>query len=297
MTIEFAWLKNIDFFPSRQASPATWKKTPSICIATKSRNMGDAMALTTLPKKLKAQFPELEIYTYPRAFNPIVFKYNPHISGVSYLPDAVYGDDANWGWGQLIQLKESFFELPISSPPRPELYLDNSEKRWAEHLLATHRTQKNHSKPLCLIHPWGATRNQVASLEFWNSFVTRWNHAYCFWQVGLESHARIPACAFHLLLPRAAKYARKLFALMSRAKAFIGVDSGPMHVAKAFDVPSLILVDHANPEGAFLTRKQSPYFLHQNWIFSPLYEENTHINVRTMQNHAILKEMDVFFER
>src|SRR4051812_1827166 len=92
--IELRRFRQIDFFPPHPR----FEELGSICIGSKTRTIGDALILSTLPAKLKALHPNLKITTYPRAFNPVVFYGNPHVSGVSYLPKRVYGDDNSLGF-------------------------------------------------------------------------------------------------------------------------------------------------------------------------------------------------------
>jgi hypothetical protein len=234
----------------------------------------------------------VQVYAYPRGFNPVVFCGNPHVSGVRYLPRKVFGDDINWGEGHLIQLKERFFELPISEKPKPEIHLLGSEKRWAKRLAAS----GGESHPICVIHPWGHTVKSVATRHFWGTLVQRWSHSYRFWQVGIRGHERVPGCEKHLLLPRGYRHARKLFAAMSQANLFLGINSGPMHVARAFDITSLILTQEGEIETIFKLRKEAPYFLYQNWRHAFLYEENDHIDVAPLSEDQLLARLDAYLE-
>lgn len=282
--LEFTRFKRIDFYPPRPGdSPeeirTSLARAGSICIATKSRNMGDSLVLTTLPGKLKQLCPGLRISTYPRAFNPAAFYGNPAIDGMEYLPDSVHGDDCNWGEGQLVELKESYFGIPPSSPPRPEIHLTPAERDWIGRFMAERVLPENPGKPLCVLHPWGYTRNNVAQVEFWDALVARWKSKIRFWQVGVLGHGAVQGCEYYFLTPRAFRHARRLFAVLSQAQMFIGVDSGPMHAARAFDIPSLILLNHVQPERVFENRKKGPYLLHENWRHAALYAENSHIDL------------------
>lgn len=294
--MEFVWLKRIEFYPP---APDTWPdgwasyfaEKKRICIATKSRNMGDALVLTSLPRRLSEKYPGLEISTYPRAFNPVAFRGNPHVSGVDYLPDAVFGDDSNAGSGHQIQLKERFFGLEPSSDPRPEIHLSDSEKNWARTYIEKNLySEGNRRKPLCILHPWGFTQRAVAPVEFWDEFVKRWQDRFRFWQVGVDGHGAVQGCEFYLFSKPGFSQARKLFAVMSQAQAFVGVDSAPMHVARAFSLPSLIFTRlSVEPARIFENRASSPYFAQENWRHAALYRQNTHINLtaNTDPTHAL----------
>jgi ADP-heptose:LPS heptosyltransferase len=287
LPVELTWLRHIEFFPGR---PEKLDKMRSICIGTKSRNLGDALALTTLPRKLKEKHPHLRVNIYPRAFNPVVFLGNPYVDGISRIPKAVYGDDTNYGAGQLIELKEQFFDLTPPASTHPELYLLQEEKVCAEKLITPS------SKPLVFLHPTGVTRSAVTPLTLWEELVARWNSKFRFWQIGIEGHRTIAGCERHVLTPRHRASARLLFALMPHAQAFIGVDSGPMHVASAFEIPSCILVGHLDPHAALSRRRTSDYYLHGNWKASPLYAQNRHIHWNPENTPSPHKELDSFLQ-
>ena len=83
---------------------------------------------------------------------------------------------------------------------------------------------------------------------------------------------------------------------MSKARLFLGVNSGPMHIARSFDVTSLILTQEGEIETLFRMRKEAPYFLYQNWRHSFLYEDNTHIDVSPLSEDRLLASLDAFLE-
>jgi ADP-heptose:LPS heptosyltransferase len=292
VAFELKWLREIDFFPHRP-DPERLGELGSICIGTKQRSIGDALAISTLPRKLKAKFPGLRVTVYPRGFNPVVVANNPAISGVQRLPRAVYGDDAIWGSGHQLTLKEEFFGLETSALPRPEIYLSESEKLWALGVLP------EAERPVCVLHPWGSTRSRVLSTEQWASIVAA-SPGWRFWQVGVEGDLRIPGCERAFLMPRKPWEARKLFALMSRVQAFLGCDSGPMHVAAAFSIPSLVFLDHLgayrDTREVFELRHREPYFVRQHFRYAVLYEQNEHVNVLRESGHVARRSAE-FLEK
>lgn len=290
--MEFTWLKKINFYPDRPGDLSQFKR---ICIGTKSRNLGDALVLTTLPQKLKKKYPHLKIYTYPRGFNPTVFKGNPDIDGISYLPSALYGDDANWGKGHLFQQKEQFFDLSVSPEPKAEIYLTATEKESANQWIQNIRSSTNKQKPICLLHSAGATHHSLASSPFWKEIVSKWKEHFLFCQVGIQGQKKIEGCDTYLLPPKGRRPIRQVFAIFSQCQFFIGVDSGPMHIARAFSLPSLVLTN-TNAARAFLNRKEFPYFLHQNYQHSFLYEENTHISYSDLTSDQILDQVSNFLK-
>ncbi len=272
--LEMSWLLKPEFFPHR-AEALAFKKT--ICIGTKSRNLGDALSLTPLAEQLKKKFPDLKIYTFARAFNPVVFYENPAIERVQYFPKEIFGDDCNWGEGQLIQQKQRFFDLPLcgETETRPKIYLNLKEEEWAKNFLSS-IFSSSEKKPLCILHPSGITWRGILPSIFWESLITKWRDAFNFLQLGLENDTPLKGAATLFFQKRSFWDARKLFAIMPHARAFIGVDSGPMHAASAFSVPSFILVVGEDPKIIFKNLQEYPYFLKKNRKFCTLYKQNYH---------------------
>jgi ADP-heptose:LPS heptosyltransferase len=263
------------------ASAPDFSRVSSICLATKSRNLGDALALTTLPEKLKSKWPQLRITTLNRAFNPVVFWNNPFVDGLSLAPSSVFGDDCNLGSGQLIQLKESFFGITPSRDPRPRLFLNPRESL----------NPVPAGKPVLCLHPSGSTRQNILSTADWSQLIQTLSGRFHVLQLGVTGDREIPGVSSTRFFSRGRWSARELFATVAKARAFVGVDSGPMHVARAFQIPSVILLNHAQPETVFRLRKEAPYFLHQNYLTSVLYESNHHIDVSTTDLASICRKV------
>ena len=286
-SLELTRLRGTEFFPP---IPDDCGALRTLCLGSKTRTIGDALVLTTIPGKLKARHPELKIFTLPRGFNRAVFYGNPHVSGVQYAPTAVYGDDMNSGGGHLIQLKEQGLGVPTSTLPRPEIFLTRDEMEWGKAKVGEGR------RPLVLIHPWGHTWKRVLDIPGWETLISRWREKFRFWQLGVEGHDRITGCDEHFFVPPKTRYARQLFAVMRHARALVGVNSGPMHVARAFEVPSLILTEEGDLEAIFDLRRRFPYFLHGNHVHTFLYEENAHLDVPSSSPDGLRRAFDGFLE-
>lgn len=277
--IELVKFKPIDFFPP---PPTQFKQ---LCLASKTRTIGDALVLTPIARKLKTKYPDLKLTTYIRGFNPVVFYNNPYMDGISYTPDKIYGDDCNDGTGQLIQLKERFFGLDISVAPKPELFTTAHEKTAARKWIQNN--EYGIKKPICIIHPWGHTHQNVAPVDYWEYLVENWKYKIHFIQVGVSGHTKVTGCHQYALFSRGGPLegpwgVRSLFALIEQADFFIGVDSGPMHIARAFDKKSLILSDLGNIESYLERRRKTPYYLDKVFEHSFIYEENTHLDMTSL---------------
>lgn len=298
--LELTRLREPNFFPNRNEALETCDE---ICIGTKSRNLGDALILTRLPEVLKKRYPKLRIYTFPRAFNPVVFYGNPHVAGIRYLPKRVFGDDCSWEMGHLIQQKERFFGLSVDSDSevRPQLFLQDSEtaraRKFLEREFKNIKTEGEAEKPLCVLHPSGATWKNLLPQEFWSSIIQRWSHRYHFLSLGMRGDVPIPGSTALFFSKKRPWEARRLFAVLSQAQLFVGIDSGPMHAARAFQIPSLIFVSGQDPEVMFENRQKFPYFLVGNRRYSALYQSNTHVRVDSRNSNQIQDAVDVFLDQ
>jgi ADP-heptose:LPS heptosyltransferase len=248
----------------------------TLVLGTKNRTLGDSLILTTLPAKLKAAYPHLKIEVFVRGLNPWVFLNHPHIDGWSRAPKVLYGDDTNLGEGHLIQQKERGFGLEVSEEPRPEVYLTLAEIKAAKARIESQRKSK---RPLIALHSAGSTEKNVAEAEAWGELVKKLSEKVEVWQIGLEGDRTLPSVTQTAFFPKSGAGVRELFAFFSRIQGFIGVDSGPMHVAKSQGVPSLILTRHSNVHERIDQREREPYYLHQNFRFGFLYRDHTHMPV------------------
>lgn len=240
--------RGTEFFPGPGDLARALRERGEVCLGTKSRNLGDALALTTLPARLKRRYPGLRVTVHARGFNPVVFLGNPAVDGLRQAPPAVFGDDGNEGTGALIERKERWFGVDAGAEPRPEIHLLESERRAARRLLAEKTETADRRKPLVLLHPWGRTNAHVMPVEDWDALVHEHRGRFRFWQIGLHGHSAVQGCEYYLFSEPGRWHARRLFAVIAHAARFVGVDSGPMHVARAFHVPSLVLTPHADPE-------------------------------------------------
>ena len=81
---------------------------------------------------------------------------------------------------------------------------------------------------------------------------------------------------------------------MSQGSVFVGVNSGPMHIAKAFGLRSLILIEEGSPEKIFEIRHKYPYFLNRNRNKGFLYESLPHLNVPDHGQPELAQALDRF---
>ena len=275
--LETSALKKTDFYP------ALPQRFDQLCLGTKSRNLGDALVLTPLFLKLKEKYPHINLSGFIRAFNPVVLQEFPFPIPIERGPQSLFGDDLNSGSGHLIEQKLQAFHLPYAEREiRPVIFLSEGEKARADDQLRKIFPQKDPLSPLWIIHPWGKTWKNLVAIEVWESWISLIPENHRVLQVGLPGEERVQGASFYEIDPRTFDSARELFAILQRAHAFLGIDSGPMHVASAFQVPACILVK-TSFEGvlkeAMHMRKEAPYFDPRVRPFANLYVDQHQVEV------------------
>ena len=277
LSIETSRIRGTNFFPP---PPSSFKE---ICIGTKSRNLGDALVLTPLFLKLKQNDPEIKLSGFIRAFNPVVLKGFPFKVAIRRGPKELYGDDVNLGSGHLIQQKLQAFGLDYTvSDIRPVLFLSDAEINEAEETLKSIFNSQDQIPPFWVIHPWGKTWRNLLPVERWQSWMRHVPKGHHILQIGVPGEDRIPGTFFYEINPRSYDSARALFAVIKKAFAFMGIDSGPMHIAAAFRTPSLIFVKtqkYGDLSEGMKMRNHLAYFHPQVRPFANLYSDHLHLEV------------------
>jgi glycosyl transferase family 9 (putative heptosyltransferase) len=118
---------------------------------------------------------------------------------------------------------------------RPSLYLTMEEQAWSLDTL------KDIRRPLIAVHPGGKTSSLPNSPwyeENWSEVIRRCRDVADFVQIGKYDYDQR---TLRIAAPKTTL--RQMFSIVWACDAFIGFDSGPMHVAAAFDRPSIIIWD------------------------------------------------------
>jgi hypothetical protein len=139
---------------------------------------------------------------------------------------------------------------------------------------------------------------QATGLDFWKRLVAAHSHRVRFVQMGLEGEPRVPGCTDWLMGRRNLWDVRSQFAAMGRAGLFMGVDSGPMHMAAAYEVPSLVFTTCPDTRAMFAERwdlgKGIPRDRVAKHLF--LYEYNQHLEVPNYDEETLLKKAGEWLE-
>jgi hypothetical protein len=242
----------------------------SACIASGARTLEEALALSALPRLIKAKHPELKVKISSTSANRAVFRGNPYVDGFRLLPPSS---------SEVIEGAS-----PLS---KPEIYLQPRERAWIDRFLEEKTFPQNRDKPLCLLHPWGNPLFSVAPVEFWDAIIQRWSHRYRFWQMGWLYDSAAQGCEYYFLIPSGIRHHRRLFALISRAQRMIGVESGLLQAASAFDLPRLGVTTHGRHEEEIADERNSG---------ERIYWNQPRVAVSRVGSVAAQRRVDAFLE-
>lgn len=125
------------------------------------------------------------------------------------------------------------YETPLSAV-KPSIYLTAQERTWALDVLTPYR------RPLICLHRGGTIQPVGTEIRerLWTHVVDRLDEEFGLFQIGRpDVDGARPGPPIH------ASTIRQMFSLVWAADGFVGFDSGPTHVAAAFDRPSMVLWD------------------------------------------------------
>jgi hypothetical protein len=120
---------------------------------------------------------------------------------------------------------------------KPSLFLERAEMNWALQALSSL------PRPLVCLHPGGNSRSLDGSIwagSAWHEVMDLVGQRARFYQVGRPEFGDV-----NLGLYNPARTLRETMALIWAADAFVGFDSAPMHIATAFDCPTIAVFDMA----------------------------------------------------
>lgn len=208
--------------------------------------LGELLSYTPIPRLLKECFPGCKVYVCESDFSKVLFANHPHVDSITTLPgrDPI-GAWREFGWGNQVQRRLRTFGIFLSYPEKPELYLSAEQKERAREWRASLPLQ---GRPLLAIHSSGRTNRKLLNhLEWWRVY-QKLKRDFFIVQVGHYRDQWIPAHR-HQLFP--ASLPRTIEAL-SVVDAFLGPDSGLMHLATAMDRNCVVLHNEDEGDGYYL---------------------------------------------
>jgi len=221
------------------------KRNPRILVIREGA-AGDVLLTTPIVRQLKKKFPQSHLVF--KTNYPEILQNNPYVDeitnsepkgrldGVFNLMYELYPDVP------IIEAYEKIAQLSIEYP-RIRLYLSKEEREWVDEYLKMLPLED--SKGFVVIHPMMGDR-----IKWWNGnsyqLVSDYIRSKKLGVVTVGSPMDCVELKGAMNLIRRLSL-RQSAALISRGKLFIGLDSFPMHVANAFNIPSVVLFGSTDP--------------------------------------------------
>jgi ADP-heptose:LPS heptosyltransferase len=228
-----------------------------VCRIVTWGGLGDALLITPAIRAIKKLYPDCRIYVYcVSKDHKEVLMNNKHIDRLLALgtparvilhllaqlrlvaikhvdygrlaPSALYRRNATEIIGEMLGIE--------IDDPRPECFLTDKEEKEAERVVAVY------DNPVVMHVTASSSPNKNWPAENWGNLVLN-NPQYTFLQVGSADDEPIQ-CAINLCGKISI---RQTFAIIKKAKAFVGVDSIFAHAAAALRRPAVVLFGASTP--------------------------------------------------
>ena len=209
-------------------------------------HLGEFLSYSAIPRYIKRKYPESKITVCPNIFSEAVFRHNPYVDQIAFLPERKpTGAWREFGFGNQSQRRLRAFSIYEKLPVKPEIHVSKIENEKALHW---RESLKLSGRKLMLVHSSGKTVGKIMKKKDWKSLFKSLENEYCFVQIGSPKDQKIPAEYQQLRFFDL----ENLAAMFCIADGFLGPNSGLMHVAAATNLPSIILHNEASPAEFYL---------------------------------------------
>ena len=232
-------------------------------LVDRRRALGDLVMITPVLRELRRRYPDawLQVVTE----EPGVLNSNPHVNKV-VKPDQMEKADP---WDLYINLNDAYEEQVTSHYVDSYLYrafgkdgleLDRSPEMFptADECSNVNEVLEQVGENYIVVHMrrW-AWENKNIDLEIWSALFTRLHEKYPGLKVvavGAQYDYHVPAEPDKFVDLVGQLSLGEIQYLISRARAFVGPDSGPFHIAGTTATPIVALISHLLPEQILPTR-------------------------------------------
>jgi ADP-heptose:LPS heptosyltransferase len=232
-------------------------------LVDRRRALGDLVMITPVLRELRKRYPDawLQVVTE----EPGVLHNNPHVSAVVKPADMQKADP----WDVYVNLNDAYEEQVTSHYVDSYLYrafgAQGLELDHSPEIFPTEEEQQNVQDVLqqigsnyVVVHMrrW-AWENKNIDMEIWSALFTRLHDKYPGLKivaVGAQYDYHVPAEPEKFIDLVGQLSIGEIQHLISQARAFIGPDSGPFHIAGTTATPIVALISHLLPEQILPTR-------------------------------------------
>ena len=219
--------------------------------------LGDLVMITPVLREVRRRHPSAFIQVVTE--EPAVLNNNPHVDLVCQPAEMIKSDP----WDLYMNLNDAYeknvtshyidsylhraFGDDVAGIARsPEMFPTDEEKANVDEAIE----QIGNSYIVVHMRRW-AWENKNIDLETWSAFFTRLQETYPdvkIVSVGAKYDYTVPNDPAHYINLVGQLSLGEIQYLISKAKAFVGPDSGPFHIASTTHTPIVALISHLMPE-------------------------------------------------
>lgn len=248
-------------------SPDIFKVDKDFVISSFSMGLGDSMILTDI---LNVSEGKLKVYSTSKHFYHLVKNYPylkfPRNEYKMYNIHEIIRFENCGVAGHYLQRLRNLYNYEVDSKPKsylPSLSKDfQIKKRIAIHI----EPSEMNDYQMTFFSPLGGNI-KPENLKVIQNFIKKNCSTYEFYSIGKETFFDNCQSVYF-------DTAEYLYLFLNTCDYFIGIDSGPMHVAAALNIKSIIILSHVPYETIVLPNLKNPHVDHIGW----LYPQNIHLH-------------------
>lgn len=205
----------------------------------RTAGLGEFLSFSALPAYLKEFYPGVKVWVGPNRFAESVFKNDPNVDGIGEQPGREpFGSQREFGFGTTTQRRLLPMGVFASKPIGPKMHLSTQSVERAREQRAAFKTG---GRKLVFIQSSGRTNPKVFSFFKWSRWLRALRDEFYFVQIGNLRDQFI--WAEKILLKQ--WKVEEMAALLSLGDAFVGPNSGVMHLASAVGTRAVVMHNEA----------------------------------------------------
>jgi hypothetical protein len=230
-----------DFVQSKLMTPAEFGRSmkDGFYFGHRTAGLGEFLSFSALPRLLKKHYPGTKVWVGPNRFAESVFKNDPNVDGIGEQAGREpFGSQKEFGFGTTTQRRLLPMGLFSSRPIGPEMTLTNESVVKAQ---AWRNSLDLKGRKLVFIQSSGRTNPKVFSFFKWSYWLWKLREEFCFVQIGNLRDQFI--WAENVMLKQ--WKIEEMAALLKVGDAFVGPNSGVMHLASAVGTRAVVMHNEA----------------------------------------------------
>jgi len=239
----------------------------NVCLSTVCMGLGDTVMMTDLPKAEVEQGKSIAVFSASPHFRPLM-KFNPYWTekeDKGYMvnaPDLIRQHDC--GNGHYLQRIRRAFGLKVEDIPRG--FIAQKPEKIPNRVILHFEAGIHARWQRAFIHPQARTLYDESKKEL-EKFIAQNPH----WQFVQVGQNKIPIVGAYDVETNSTE---QLVNFIATATRYIGIMSGPMHVATALGLECAVVVNFPEPDKIFLPTLVANNQVEAEWM----YPQNVHLH-------------------